>query len=152
MASFNECTQMKRQFSDNDEENMKIKSKRIHARQDLVTEIKQRTTYSYRIYWLDESSKHDPIVEYEINQSNLRGIIDYLEMHTTVNKSMEEIVQRTTKDEEIIVIITLSNNLDLINTVHELSHIHSIYIYAPSTIDKNILSTYTKVSRLHFLQ
>jgi hypothetical protein len=148
---------MKRQFNDGDKDNMKKKNKPMSAQKGLTTEIDHGRTFRYRVYWFDESTIRDPFVEYRIDQSKLRGIIDYIEMYTMVNRSMEEIERYRTKDEQIIVIITISNKLDLMNKFHHLSYIHSIYIYAPlvegiSTIDENTLSRYTKVNILHFSQ
>jgi hypothetical protein len=152
MASAKKDITIKRQLSDNDENNKKKKIVTMLTENDLMTGIDRRQTFWYRIYWLDKSIICDPFNEYEINQSKLRGIIDYLEVYTTVNKFMEEIERPRTKDERIIVIITMSNKFHLMSKLHELSHIYSIYIYVPPaeeipTIDRNVLNTYTKVKR-----
>jgi hypothetical protein len=146
---------MKRQFDDSKEDNRTKKSKPTYARKDFVAEFKQKQTIWYRVYWLDEFTTRDPIVEYGIDQLKLRGIIDYLETYTTLNKFMEEIERCRIIDEQIIIIITASNTLDLIHKVHELSQIHSIFIYTSSTdenstIDNNVLNAYIKVSRFYF--
>jgi hypothetical protein len=146
---------MQRQFNDSKEDNRTKRSESTYARKDFVTELKQKQTIWYRVYWLDEFTTRDPIVEYGIDQLKLRGIIDYLETYTTLNKFMEEIERCRTTDEQIIIIITASNTLDLIDKVHHLSQIHSIFIYTSSTeenstIDNNVLNAYIKVSRFYF--
>lgn len=152
MTSTADCTAMKRPHHIIDDTLIKKKYRLTGAQTDRKTDIERRRSGWYRMYWLDGSKAQNPIADYGINQCQLRGTIDYLEISTMASEYIKKTEQPEIEDEQIIAIITVLNNAYVIEKIQSLSQVHSIYIHVSSTeesskINKNSLRLYPKVSR-----
>ena len=87
----------------------------------------------YSVLWLDDQ-QNDPLNFYQISRSKLRGIIDYLQYFTATNVCVADIQRK--KDQAIFVIVISSCCLPLLDQIHALSQVHSIYVYQENTRDR----------------
>ncbi|UJR12526.1 hypothetical protein I4U23_016701 [Adineta vaga] len=95
--------------------------------------MSQLTNYS--VFWLD-NKQNDPLNDYRIDRSRLRGIIDYLRFFSQVETCVENI--RNINDQQIFIIVTSSCSLLLLNQIQNLSHVRSTYTYQENTDDEPV--------------
>jgi hypothetical protein len=131
---------------------------------DCKNDSNNQNTYSsdwinkineYTVYWLDEQ-QNDPLHGYKISPSKLRGIIDYLQCFTQIDICVENI--RKINDQKVFIIVISSACLQLLNQIHNLPQVHSIYIYrnstdeevSPTIFDSNTFDAYKKVRSVRY--
>lgn len=109
-------------------------------------------TNIYYVYWIDEFQSK-PLEYYKINQRQLRGIIDYLEIFDKLIQC--DIAIREKVHNKIFIIVNESLCKDLLMLMHDLIQVHSIYTYKDNhNIDQSYvdtLHTYSKVSQCLFV-
>jgi len=96
----------------------------------------------FSLIWLD-------LAENEIHknidvQQQLRTIINYLKLFEHID-DCEQYVQSLSKDERIVLLIHEKLAKDILERVHELRQIISIYIY--NTNDIQLMNAYKKVCK-----
>jgi hypothetical protein len=134
---------MKRQLSDSDEK----LSNKVLTKNKTSTFSPSYPTNEYCVYWFDEF--HSNLLEhYNIDQSRLRAIIDYLQIFDKFDQCETSV--RQTLENKVFIVVNASTCIKFVSLFNDLEQIHSIYTYKDNeSVDQSFIDqckTYIKVS------
>ena len=111
----------------------------------LYSSVCLSQTDEYIVYWYDPQHSC-PLSYYKISPSKLRAIIDYLQCSTSINVCVEYI--RNLNNQLVFVIVSSSPSLQLLEQIHDLPQVHSIYIYQDNIFDTNLFNMYSSIKTI----
>ena len=92
---------------------------------------------------LNSEEKLSPEVQLEVN-SAIQSIADYLQMFTNVDECIDFI---TDNENDIFLVVSASLTENFLRTLHDISHVQSIYIFDKKTSERpQMVRNWTKVN------
>jgi hypothetical protein len=113
---------MKRQLSDSDQK----LSNKVLTKTKATTFVSSYSRNDYFVYWFDEF--HNNLLKYyNIDQSRLRAIIDYLQIFDQFDQYETTIRQNI--ENKLFLIVNASMCIKMLTLFDDFPEVHSIYTY-----------------------